>query len=177
MPSEILIIQNVLTSPVDKTLDIYPYTQGRIGKRTIHHAAGSLIDEGMVYRKERGRLPNILTHFAYKPDAALFNEALSATKVYGAESISVDGETYQPRVYPEIVTASDLFGVNQAKIDDMRTKLKPDLMKMESAAIAQVCDHPGTPHIVFRAESNRTQPNPGTFYRKYGQTAGGIAMQ
>lgn len=148
-----------------------------ISKKTIHHAAGSLTDDGMVYRKVRGPLPKMMTHYAYAPDPELFKLAKAAVKTYEAEAVTVDGETYQPSVYPGIVTASDLFGVNQAKLDDMKAKLNPDLMEMESAAIAQVCDHLGYPHIVFRAGSNRSQPNPGTAYRKYGQTAAAAAAR
>jgi 5''-methylthioadenosine/S-adenosylhomocysteine nucleosidase len=148
-----------------------------ISKKTIHHAAGSLTDEGMVYRKVRGPLPKMMTHYAYAPDPELFKLAKAAIKSYEPEEVTVDGETYQPSVYPGIVTASDLFGVNQAKLDDMKKKLNPDLMEMESAAIAQVCDHLGYPHIVFRAGSNRSQPNPGTAYRKYGQTAAASAAR
>jgi adenosylhomocysteine nucleosidase len=119
----------------------------------------------------------MMTHFAYKPDPLLFKAAVASIKDYNPEQVTVDGETYAPRVYPGIVSASDLFGVNQEKIDDLRNKLNPHLMEMESAAIAQACDHLGYPHIVFRAGSNRTQPNPGTAYRKYGQTAAAAAAR
>ncbi len=148
-----------------------------ISKRTIHHAAGSLTDDGMVYRKVRGPLPGMMTHYAYAPDPHLFAEARRIAETYVAASVAVDDLYYRPEVYPGIVTASDCFGVNQAKIDDMRKKLKPDLMEMESAAIAQVCDHMGYPHQVFRAGSNRTQSDPGNDYRKYGQTAAASAAR
>lgn len=148
-----------------------------LSKLTIHHAAGSLTDDGMVYRKVRGPLPKMMTHYAYKPAPHLLKEAKRIAKDYEAEHVNVDGARYRPRVYPGVVTASDLFGVNQAKIEDMRAKLNPDLMEMESAAIAQVCDHLGYPHQVFRAGSNRTQPNPGNDYRKYGQKAAASAAR
>gem|GEM_PF-6195964 len=148
-----------------------------ISKKTIHHAAGSLTADGMVYRKVRGPLPDMMTHYAYAPDKKLFEAAKQASKSYAPEAITIDGESYTPRVYPGIVSASDLFGVSEEKIVDMRAKLNPDLMEMESAAIAQVCDHLGTPHIVFRAGSNRTQSNPGTSYRKYGQAAAACAAR
>ncbi|MEO0509236.1 MAG: 5'-methylthioadenosine/S-adenosylhomocysteine nucleosidase [Verrucomicrobiota bacterium] len=148
-----------------------------LSKQTIHHAAGSLTDDGMVYRKVRGPLPGMMTNYAYRPDPHLFKEAKRIAKDYTAEHVTVDGERYRPKVYPGIVTASDLFGINQAKINDMRTKLKPDLMEMESAAIAQVCDHLGYPHQIFRAGSNRTQPDPGNDYRKYGQKAAASAAR
>lgn len=148
-----------------------------ISKRTIHHAAGTLTDEGMIYRKVRGPLAGQMTHWAYPPDKDLFALAKKAVSTYEAESVTVDGESYVPKVYPGVVTASDLFGVSDTKIADLKKKLNPDLMEMESAAIAQVCHQLGVPHVVFRAGSNRTQSNPGTAYRKLGQTAAAAAAR
>ena len=118
-----------------------------------------------------------MTHWCYRPDQRLLRLARAASVGYAGESVTVDGETYQPRVVTGVVTASDLFGVSAAKIADMKTKLNPDIMEMESAAIAQVCNQLGVPHIVFRAGSNRTQSNPGTDYRKLGQTAAAAAAR
>ena len=148
-----------------------------ISKKTIHHAAGTLTDKGMVYRKVRGPLQGQMTHWAYPPDSNLFKLAKQAISSYDAEPVTVEDKTYIPTVQPGVVSASDLFGVSKSKIADMKKKLNPDLMEMESAAIAQVCHQLGTPHIVFRAGSNRTQPNPGNAYRKVGQTAASAAAR
>ena len=148
-----------------------------ISLKTIHHAAGSLTDKGMVYRKVRGPLDGQMTHWAYPPDQRLLKIAKAAIKGYEAEPVEVDGETYRPTVLTGIVTASDLFGVSDEKIADLKAKLDPDIMEMESAAIAQVCAQLKTPHIVFRAGSNRTQSNPGTAYRKLGQKAAHAAAR
>ena len=148
-----------------------------ISTSTIHHAAGSLTANGMVYRKVRGPLAGQMTHWAYKPDERLLKLARASIRGYQAEPITVEGETYKPAVVTGIVTASDMFGVSDEKIADMKTKLNPDIMEMESAAIAQVCTQLRTPHIVFRAGSNRTQSNPGTAYRKLGQTAAAAAAR
>jgi adenosylhomocysteine nucleosidase len=148
-----------------------------ISTRTIHHAAGSLTDAGMVYRKVRGPLEGQMTHYQFAPDARLLRLAKAAISGYQADPVTVNGETYRPAVLTGVVTASDLFGVSDAKIADMKAKLDPDIMEMESAAIAQVCEQLGTPHIVFRAGSNRTQSNPGSDYRKLGQTAAHAAAR
>ena len=148
-----------------------------ISTSTIHHAAGSLTSEGMVYRKVRGPLAGGMTHWAYKPDPRLLRLARSSIKGYIAEPVTVDGETYRPTVLTGVVTASDMFGVSDEKIADMKKKLDPDIMEMESAAIAQVCTQLQVPHIIFRAGSNRTQSNPGTAYRKLGQTAAAAAAR
>jgi adenosylhomocysteine nucleosidase len=148
-----------------------------ISTKTIHHAAGSLTADGMVYRNVRGPLAGQMTSWFYRPDPALLALAKAAIRSYAAEEIRVDGERYRPRVLTGVVTASDLFGVSDEKIADMQRKLKPDIMEMESAAIAQVCRQLDTPHIVFRAGSNRTQSNPGNDYRRLGQIAAAAAAR
>lgn len=148
-----------------------------ISTSTIHHAAGSLTSTGMLYRKVRGPLAGQMTHWAYKPDPRLLRLARNSIKGYVAEPVTVDGETYRPVVLTGVVTASDMFGVSAEKIADMKKKLDPDIMEMESAAIAQVCTQLQVPHIIFRAGSNLTQSDPGTAYRKLGQTAAAAAAR
>jgi adenosylhomocysteine nucleosidase len=148
-----------------------------ISTKTIHHAAGSLTGEGMVYRKVRGPLARQMTSWFYKPDDQLLTLAKAAVKTYEPEPITVAGDSYRPRVLTGVVSASDLFGVSDEKIADMKAKLDPDIMEMESAAIAQVAHQLGTPHIVFRAGSNRTQSNPGNDYRRLGQIAARAAAR
>ncbi len=148
-----------------------------ISTKTIHHAAGSLTDQGMVYRKVRGPLAGQMTHWYYRPAPRLLKLARAAIAGYTAEPVTANGKTYIPRVLTGVVSASDLFGVSDAKIADMRKKLNPDIMEMESAAIAQVCTQLGVPHIVFRAGSNRTQSNPGNDYRLLGQKAAAAAAR
>ena len=148
-----------------------------ISLKTIHHAAGSLTASGMVYRKVRGPLPGEMTSWFFRPDPALLALAKRAVKTYEPEDVVVDGERYAPRVLTGVVTASDMFGVSDEKIADMRAKLNPDIMEMESAAIAQVCEQLGVPHIVCRAGSNRTQSNPGNDYRRLGQIAAAAAAR
>ena len=148
-----------------------------ISTKTIHHAAGSLTNQGMVYRKVRGPLAGQMTSWYYRPDTRLLKLARAAVAGYEAEPVTVNGKTYRPRVLAGEVAASDMFGVSDAKIADLKAKLNPDIMEMESAAIAQVCTQLGVPHIVFRAGSNRTQSNPGNDYRKLGQTAAAAAAR
>ena len=148
-----------------------------ISVKTIHHAAGSLTKDGMVYRKVRGPLPGQMTPWAYPPDARLLRLAKAAIAGYDAEPVTANGKTYLPGVLTGVVAASDLFGVSDEKIADLRQKLDPDIMEMESAAIAQVCTQLRVPHIVFRAGSNRTQSHPGADYRLLGQKAAWAAAR
>jgi adenosylhomocysteine nucleosidase len=131
----------------------------------------------MVYRNVRGPLPGQMTSWFYRPDPDLLRLAKSSIRSYEPEEIVVEGARYRPTVLTGVVTASDLFGVSDAKIADMKAKLDPDIMEMESAAIAQVCHQLEMPHIVFRAGSNRTQSNPGNDYRRLGQIAAAAAAR
>lgn len=148
-----------------------------ISTKTIHHAAGSLTENGMVYRTVRGPLRGQMTSWFYRPDPRLLALARSSIRSFEAEPIGRDAAAYRPRVLAGVVTASDLFGVSDAKIADMRAKLNPDIMEMESAAIAQVATQLKTPHIVFRAGSNQTQSDPGSDYRRVGQIAARAAAR
>ena len=148
-----------------------------ISTKTIHHAAGSLTDLGMVYRKVRGPLVGQMTHWYYRPDARLLKLAKASIKGYTTEPVTANGATYVPRVLTGVVSASDLFGVSDAKIADLRKKLNPDIMEMESAAIAHVCTQLGVPLLVFRAGSNRTQSSPSNDYRLLGQKAAAAAAR
>jgi len=148
-----------------------------ISTDTIHHSAGSLTARGMVYRAVRGPLPGRMTSWHQRPDPRLLRLARRAARDFVAAPVTVAGRTYRPVARTGVVAAGDLFGVSAGKIRDMRAQLRADLMEMESAAIAQVCVQLGVPHIVFRAGSNLTQPDPGDAYRQLGQTAAGAAAR
>ncbi len=148
-----------------------------ISTKTIHHAAGSLTAHGMLYRKVRGPRRDEMTSWYYRPDPTLLALAKASIATYEPRAIVVAGERYLPRVFPGVVCASDLFGVSDEKIADIKAKLRADIMEMESAAIAQVAHHLRVPHVVFRAGSNRTQANPGNDYRKLGQIAARAAAR
>ena len=112
----------------------------------------------MVYRKVRGPLEGRMISWQFAPDARLLRIAkAAAVPGYEAEPVTANGETYQPTVLPGVVTASDMFGVSDEKIADMREKLDPDIMEMESAAIAQVCVT--TKHAAHRLPRGQ-QPHP-----------------
>jgi adenosylhomocysteine nucleosidase len=78
-----------------------------ISTKTIHHAAGSLTDDGMVYRNVRGPLRGQMTAWFYRPDRALLTLAKAAIRSYAAQPITVDGQRYTPAVFPGVVTASE----------------------------------------------------------------------
>jgi nucleoside phosphorylase len=89
-----------------------------ISTKTIHHAAGSLTDRGMVYRKVRGPLPGQMTSWYYRPDARLLRLARVAARTYRTEPVTVNGAAYAPAVRPGIVCASDMFGVSDGERGD-----------------------------------------------------------
>ncbi|OYU98788.1 MAG: 5'-methylthioadenosine nucleosidase, partial [Verrucomicrobiales bacterium VVV1] len=70
-----------------------------------------------------------------------------------------------PVVRPGRITSGDQFGITQARIDDIRKQLNPDLMEMESGSVAQVCWYLRTPFLCIRSGSNRTQNSPDNDYR------------
>ena len=142
-----------------------------ISERTSHHNAGNLTESGMVYRKVRGPLKGQMTPYEYRADPKLLKIARNAIKTFPQEPIRVKGKTYEPIVRVGRVCSGDVFGVTSRKIKDIRRKLGPDLIEMESSAAAQVCWQLGVPHLVIRCGSNLAQSSPGEDYRALGQVA------
>ncbi len=144
-----------------------------IASKTYHHDAGSWTRKGMVYRSVRGPVPGEQTGYSFNADKELMSLALSAAETYTKQDhkVTANGETYSVEVKPGIVCTGDLFGVTEEKIQDMRDKLKADIMEMESAALAQVCTQMGVPHIIFRSGSNLTQEAPSDDYLVLGPIA------
>ena len=144
-----------------------------IAAKTFHHDAGTLTRDGMIYRPVRSPVPGKNTDYGFEADEDLLKLALNAAQSYAQEGhkVTANGQTYVVEVKPGIVCTGDLFGVTEAKIEDMRSKLKADIMEMESAALAQVCTQLGTPHIIFRSGSNLTQESPSDDYRVLGPIA------
>lgn len=90
---------------------------------------------------------------------------------YKAHKVTVDGATYPVTIDLDgIVATADLFGVRQARIDQLRAN-EVDLMEMESAAFALTCMQMKTPYLVVRSGSNLSQPKPNKDYLIYGPIA------
>jgi nucleoside phosphorylase len=121
-----------------------------IASTTAFHDAGSLTSDGMVQGKlaDNGSLVattwfsptrDRTNPFSFADSPELVAYASDAATRYVPESVSLDGKSYQPVVRVGTVVSGDLSGVTEAKIEDIRRKLDPDLMEMESAGFAQVC--------------------------------------
>lgn len=104
-------------------------------------------------------------------DSEMHAIAVSLIESFEPHSVTVDGKTYPVTVDTDARLASaDLFGVNQARIDHLRSD-DVDLMEMESAAFALVCLQMDTPFLIVRSGSNQAQPTPNNDYLVYGPIA------
>jgi nucleoside phosphorylase len=102
-----------------------------LGKKTVHHDFGSLHANGMLYRKVIGPLPRKPTNYQYFPDPELLELALAAVRTYQAPEIRANGTSYVPQIRPGIICSGDVFGMTEIKLQDIRVKLKADLVEME----------------------------------------------
>lgn len=139
-----------------------------IAVTTSFHDAGSLTSTGMVQGKldAEGHLTTTEWFsptrtksnpflFPDTPELVAFAEKLAAT--YKPPQVTLDGTAYEPVIRKGTVTSGDLSGVTEGKIADIRAKIDPDLMEMESAAFAQVCQFFQVPHLVIRSGSNQAE--------------------
>jgi nucleoside phosphorylase len=136
-----------------------------IASVTSFHDAGSLTSTGMVQGKlaDNGTLVattwfsptrDRTNPFAFADSPELVAYAATEATRYTPELVTLEGKTYRPVIRVGAVTSGDLSGVTEVKIADIRSKLDPDLMEMESAGFAQVCQFYRVPHLVIRSGSN-----------------------
>jgi adenosylhomocysteine nucleosidase len=142
-----------------------------LGKKTVHHDFGSLQASGMQYRKVIGPLPGKPTNYQYSADRELLGLAQAAALTYQPPRVAANGISYAPEIRSGIICSGDVFGMTEAKLKDIRTKLKAELVEMEGAVIGQVCHEFKLPHLVIRGGSNLAQENPGNDYKRLGQIA------
>jgi adenosylhomocysteine nucleosidase len=142
-----------------------------LGKKTVHHDFGSLQADGMLYRKVIGPLTGKATNYQYAADQELLELAQTAARTYEPPKVTANGSSYIPQIRPGIICSGDVFGMTESKLQDIRTKLKAELVEMEGAVIGQVCHELQLPHLVIRGGSNLAQENPGNDYKRLGQIA------
>jgi adenosylhomocysteine nucleosidase/futalosine hydrolase len=142
-----------------------------VASLTQEHDYGSLTREDMVYRPMNSPDDGKEVENAFSPPAALLDLADRAIASYQAPEVSANGSTYRIRVRRGVVSSSDLFGVTQARIDTLRTRFHTDIMEMESAPLAHVCQTLGVPYLIVRAGSNMAQEAPNDDYLRLGPIA------
>jgi 5'-methylthioadenosine/S-adenosylhomocysteine nucleosidase len=137
-----------------------------VGESTCNHDFGSLgAGYAMEYFGAEGPLGDSMP-IVYPADRGLLAAARRAIKGHVPEMAVQHRPSYVPRVWLGRITSGDQFGITDERIADIRSKLAPDLMEMESGSVAQVCWYLGIPFLCVRSGSNRTQNSPDNDYRK-----------
>jgi nucleoside phosphorylase len=101
----------------------------------------------------------------------LLSKADAALASYRGPQVTANGETYTVKARRGVVSSSDLFGVTQQRIDQLRTMFHTDIMEMESAPLGHVCETLGVPYLIVRAGSNVAQEAPNDDYLRLGPIA------
>ncbi len=137
-----------------------------VGAVTCNHDFGSLGANGaMQYFAAEGPLGDPMP-MVYPGDRRLLALARRAMRRHVPERADHQVPAYTPAVRLGRITSGDQFGIPEARIADIRRRLLPDLMEMESGSVAQVCWYLRTPFLCIRSGSNRTQNSPDNDYRK-----------
>ena len=85
--------------------------------------------------------------------------------------VTANSSTYTVTARRGVVSSSDLFGVTQQRIDQLRSLFHTDIMEMESAPLGHVCETLGVPYLIVRAGSNVAQEAPNDDYLRLGPIA------
>jgi 5'-methylthioadenosine/S-adenosylhomocysteine nucleosidase len=142
-----------------------------VATTTYEHDYGSLTGGGMVYRPMNSPDNGKEVENAFSPPAALLAKADAAMVSYRAPLVSANGDAYTIKVRRGVVSSSDLFGVTQQRIDQLRSMFHTDIMEMESAPLGHVCETLGVPYLIVRAGSNVAQEAPNDDYLRLGPIA------
>jgi 5'-methylthioadenosine/S-adenosylhomocysteine nucleosidase len=135
-----------------------------VASTLYEHDYGSLTHNDMVYRPFNSPVDGAEVENALSPPSALLKLADQAMATYRSPQVTANGATYEVKVRRGVVASSDLFGVTAQRIDSLRTRFHTDIMEMESAPLARVCQTFGVPYLVIRAGSNAAQEVPNDDY-------------
>jgi adenosylhomocysteine nucleosidase len=138
---------------------------------THEHDYGSLTRSGMVYRPINGPDNGKEIENDFRPPASLLAQADLAIASYRGPEVTANDSTYSVKARRGVVSSSDLFGVTQQRIDQLRSLFHTDIMEMESAPLGHVCETLGVPYLIVRAGSNVAQEAPNDDYLKLGPIA------
>jgi len=142
-----------------------------VATTTYEHDYGSLTREGMVFRPFNGPDDGKEMENAFSPPASLLAKADLAIASYKGPEVTANDATYTVKVRRGVVASSDLFGVPQVRIEQLRSLFKTDIMEMESAPLGHVCQTLGVPYLIVRAGSNVAQEAPNDDYLRLGPIA------
>jgi 5'-methylthioadenosine/S-adenosylhomocysteine nucleosidase len=142
-----------------------------VATTTYEHDYGSLTRDGMVFRPFNGPDDGKEMQNGFSPPAALLAKADAAIASYQGPQVTANGATYAVRARRGVVSSSDLFGVTEQRIQQLRTLFRTDIMEMESAPLGHVCQSLGVPYLIVRAGSNVAQEAPNDDYLRLGPIA------
>jgi 5'-methylthioadenosine/S-adenosylhomocysteine nucleosidase len=142
-----------------------------VATTTYEHDYGSLTSQGMVYRPMNSPDNGKEVENAFSPPQSLLAEADAAISSYNGPQVTANGTTYRVKARRGVVSSSDLFGVTQQRIDQLRSLFHTDIMEMESAPLGHVCETLGVPYLIVRAGSNVAQEAPNDDYLRLGPIA------
>ena len=142
-----------------------------VATTTYEHDYGSLTAGGMVYRPMNSPDNGKEVENAFSPPQVLLSKADAALANYQGPQVTANGETYTVKARRGVVSSSDLFGVTQQRIDQLRSRFHTDIMEMESAPLGHVCETLGVPYLIVRAGSNVAQEAPNDDYLRLGPIA------
>ena len=135
------------------------------------HDYGSLTSDDMVYRPFNSPADGAEVENCFRPPELLLEAADRAIADYAPPMVEVNGPAYRVQVRRGVVVSSDLFGMTERRIGNLRRLFSADISEMESAPLARLCQAFKVPYLVVRAGSNAAQEAPNDDYLRLGPIA------
>ncbi|MGF1483644.1 MAG: 5'-methylthioadenosine/S-adenosylhomocysteine nucleosidase [Opitutales bacterium] len=141
-----------------------------LAEAVFFHDYGSMTEADIAWHYHDPSGVKANEPYTSHPALAEMQRAASLLAEYEPHTVVVDGQERTVSLQQGTVTSGDLFGVNARRIEKLRGA-DVDLMEMESAGFAQICEHFKVPYLIIRSGSNQAQPTPNDDYKIYGPIA------
>jgi adenosylhomocysteine nucleosidase len=138
-----------------------------IGAAVAQHDAGMLTASGIRRRGLRNAVTGELDPLLVAAPEALLAAARRAIQQLTLPSIRTPDGDRVPRVTEGVIATGDVFVVDGARREDLRSALGAAAVEMEGAAVVQACRQFAVPCLVVRSVTDRADTEASTDYQQW----------
>ncbi len=125
-----------------------------IGQTTVQHDYGRLLAGGFENHSTRNPIDGMRNPIFFPANKRLLKIAEESADKIELEKIKVGTKQHTPKIITGIISTGDCFVASSSGKEEIRKRVKADVVEMEGAAVSQVCFQLKVPCIVIRSVSD-----------------------